>query len=782
MSLILQDQLTLSTKTKEQVEKNTQDIAKNTQDIQDLEDKLAVVYKFKGSVDTYADLPTENNQTGDVWDVKADDMNYAWTADGEWDQLGPTVDLSGYVPTSRTINNKTLESDITLEPSDIGAATAAQGELADTALQSEDLKTINGTSIVGEGDIVITTNYSFKDTWTTDSTTNTFLNDVYTDEDAIPGMTYLGELTCSDLPTGLNNAEALVEVMPSATAAEKVIHVVITSGNLSPYRWELTYWVIGNTPHNSGWIAFQPLLTAGNGITLTNNTVTNTLATNEGKLDPNAFTELTAFEELKANVYKIPAVPRVNGSTTNQSKQWLNFTVYPNLYYKSAAQENFLTIDEDFAQELVIRGSDDIEIRLPFDITRKGLDKEYYPFRYSLYFKLQRETEADDGVIMCADYPNGDKFFKLYIENSKIKAIFGNGTEWDNTTIVASEEDYLNDAIYNGFIEIDIKSDSEIAEGSTNTFNLIMSDIEDQENSISLNAEGFKHPDTYRLYFSRNLEDGSSWWGGNIPMEDLHFTNSEYSIIWSCLTIADMKKAASTSLSNLDSIGQAVLDAKQDSLTTGTGIDITDGTISVTAPTLTNLSTNAEGLVVGSVGTTQGALIAYGCTAIGKGINAVGPSQVLIGNRVESKIGYSSAIATTVIGAHAKSSAHGNIALGAGCNNTEAGTFKVSLSTTGAIESFTTYTVLDSNGRIPVERLGEIIILGEDDPTENTEGTLGLIYKNTLTGELFRCSAIEEGTSTKLYTWVKLVDASNTYSKAEIDAMIGNIETRLAQV
>ena len=279
MSIILQDQLTLSTQTKEQVEKNTQDIAKNTKDIEDLEEKIAVVYKFKGSVNTYADLPTEDNQTGDVWDVKADDMNYAWTADGEWDQLGPTVDLSGYVPTSRTINNKTLESDITLEPSDIGAATAAQGELADTALQSDDLKTINGTSIVGEGDIVITTNYSFKDTWTTDSTTNTFLNDVYTDEDAIPGMTYLGELTCSDLPTGLNNAEAIVEVMPSATAAEKVIHVVITSGNLSPYRWELTYWVIGNTPHNSGWIAFQPQITSSN--KLNSDLVTDTNQTNK---------------------------------------------------------------------------------------------------------------------------------------------------------------------------------------------------------------------------------------------------------------------------------------------------------------------------------------------------------------------------------------------------------------------------------------------------------------------------------------------------------------------
>ena len=142
-----------------------------------------------------------------------------------------------------------------------------------TALQSGDLKTVNGESVVGSGDIVITTNYSFDNSWTTNTTISDFLDDVYDDVKAIPGMTYIGELTCSDLPTGLNNAEAVVEVMPSATAATKALHVVITSGNLDPYRWELTYWVIGNTPHNSGWIAFQPKLTQGTGITISNNTI-----------------------------------------------------------------------------------------------------------------------------------------------------------------------------------------------------------------------------------------------------------------------------------------------------------------------------------------------------------------------------------------------------------------------------------------------------------------------------------------------------------------------------
>ena len=192
-----------------------------------------------------------------------------------------------------------------------------------TALQSGDLKTVNGESVVGSGDIVITTNYSFDNSWTTNTTMSAFLNDVYTDAKAIPGMTYIGELTCSDLPTGLNNAEAVVEVMPSATAATKALHVVITSGNLDPYRWELTYWVIGNTPHNSGWIAFQPKLTQGTGITISNNTISanamvgsnGTTAGSAGIVPAPAKTDNTKFLKGDGTWAAVDALPSQSGQS-----------------------------------------------------------------------------------------------------------------------------------------------------------------------------------------------------------------------------------------------------------------------------------------------------------------------------------------------------------------------------------------------------------------------------------------------------------------------------------
>lgn len=91
---------------------------------------ISTVYKYKGSVATYADLPSSDQQVGDVWNVEADGHNYAWTGT-EWDRLAGTVDLSNYVTlnTAQTVTNKTINlADNTV----IGLATVAtSGEYSD---------------------------------------------------------------------------------------------------------------------------------------------------------------------------------------------------------------------------------------------------------------------------------------------------------------------------------------------------------------------------------------------------------------------------------------------------------------------------------------------------------------------------------------------------------------------------------------------------------------------------------------------------------------------------
>ena len=66
--------------------------------------KVTGVYRFKGSVTNVSDLQSiVNPEAGDVYNVTATNMNYAWVEDDEdptasaWDPLGMTIDLSGYI-------------------------------------------------------------------------------------------------------------------------------------------------------------------------------------------------------------------------------------------------------------------------------------------------------------------------------------------------------------------------------------------------------------------------------------------------------------------------------------------------------------------------------------------------------------------------------------------------------------------------------------------------------------------------------------------------------------
>ena len=69
------------------------DLANNYYNKSQVDSKFTSVYIFKGSVDTVEDLPTEGNVIGDVWNVRKNDTNYAWTSEG-WDALGGTAELA----------------------------------------------------------------------------------------------------------------------------------------------------------------------------------------------------------------------------------------------------------------------------------------------------------------------------------------------------------------------------------------------------------------------------------------------------------------------------------------------------------------------------------------------------------------------------------------------------------------------------------------------------------------------------------------------------------------
>ena len=84
----------------------------NTYTKAEVDSKVSSVMRYKGSKDTYDDLPTEGNVIGDVWNITTADTaqgikagdNVAWNGTG-WDILGGAVDLSGYA-TKTDLNSK----------------------------------------------------------------------------------------------------------------------------------------------------------------------------------------------------------------------------------------------------------------------------------------------------------------------------------------------------------------------------------------------------------------------------------------------------------------------------------------------------------------------------------------------------------------------------------------------------------------------------------------------------------------------------------------------------
>lgn len=89
--------------------------------------KIAGVYKVKGSVESYNDLPSSGQQTGDVWNVLDTGANYVWTGDA-WDKLSETVDLSLYLKKEEAINTYATKDELAKKQDSLPDISSNQGK------------------------------------------------------------------------------------------------------------------------------------------------------------------------------------------------------------------------------------------------------------------------------------------------------------------------------------------------------------------------------------------------------------------------------------------------------------------------------------------------------------------------------------------------------------------------------------------------------------------------------------------------------------------------------
>lgn len=108
--------------------------------------------------------------------------------------------------------------------------------------------------------------------WDVNDTTAALCQSIVADDQAKAGMAFFGKLYCSDLPGGLVQAEAVIEIISEDQANGKNILISLTSANQVPYRWEYAYVKInGSYGSPAGWVGYQPELVSGSNIKTINN-------------------------------------------------------------------------------------------------------------------------------------------------------------------------------------------------------------------------------------------------------------------------------------------------------------------------------------------------------------------------------------------------------------------------------------------------------------------------------------------------------------------------------
>lgn len=122
--------------------------------VDELKASVAAALDYKGTKDTYEELPTEGNKKGDVWNVVAAHgttpagTNYAW--DGAvWDPLGGTIDLSGYYTKSQ------VDGAISAAKTELEAAdTALEGQITTVTNQlNNKVDKVAGSSLISDTDL-----------------------------------------------------------------------------------------------------------------------------------------------------------------------------------------------------------------------------------------------------------------------------------------------------------------------------------------------------------------------------------------------------------------------------------------------------------------------------------------------------------------------------------------------------------------------------------------------------------------------------------------------------
>lgn len=244
---------------------------------------------YKGAVAYESDLPN-NPSLGDAYTVKyrglsgevVNGQEYVW---GKYENVNQWIALG---------------SDMS--------------QYQDKLVSGTNIKTINGSSILGSGNIATPTYTPFKSSWRHDTIAH-LLSDINSDTDAVVGRSYLGEVNTVTTVEGLfnGNAEILVNIMNGGNTS-KVIWCIVSSSNVDPYHWEATF--INGNISPKGWTPFVPGTRTIAGVDLKDNV---TKAELQIALDDSTHRFVTDIEKSTWNGKQAALVSGTNIKTVNNT-------------------------------------------------------------------------------------------------------------------------------------------------------------------------------------------------------------------------------------------------------------------------------------------------------------------------------------------------------------------------------------------------------------------------------------------------------------------------------
>ncbi len=224
----------------EKAEKATQDASGNviTATYATKEDisSLAKALKYKGSVSTYSELPTDA-EIGDVWNVQKADKthgikageNVAWSGEA-WDNLGGTVDLTDYALVADQLK-------------DVISATVSSATITLIARDGTNTAlTVNNVAHATAADTATTATTATSATKATQDASGNVITSTYAKKTEIPAAYTLPTATSSTLGgikvgTGLSISSSVLSVAAATTSAIGGVKVgsnlSVSSGTIS---------------------------------------------------------------------------------------------------------------------------------------------------------------------------------------------------------------------------------------------------------------------------------------------------------------------------------------------------------------------------------------------------------------------------------------------------------------------------------------------------------------------------------------------------------------------